>query len=474
MGVIRKVFDSRVERYAALKVIDPQLATHPEALGRFLDEAKITGQLDHPNIVPVYDMIVDDDGVPSALLMKLIEGATLSERIAALGGALTERDLTRLIEIFLKVCDAVGFAHSRGVIHRDLKPDNVMIGEFGQVYVMDWGCAHVLPRSRPRGQARREGAPRRTFVEVDGTVIGTPGYMAPEQAWGATDQLDERTDVFGLGGILYQILTGDAPYPGETSSGAVSLARRGKPKQPQDVAGDRPLPPAQCRIAMRALATRPDDRFASVEELKAEVEGFVRGGSFFTAHTFAAGTVIVKEGDPADAAYVITEGTCEAFVRQRGRRITLRTFGPGDVFGEGALFAVGARNASVAAVDQVTAIVVSREILHEELALDSWMGAFVRALAVRYRDLDARRRMVHQVNEHARVTAAIVEHVSRAGSWVRTGMLEAAWSRLWATLGPELRMSEPAALAVIARTADLAVDLDRDVISLDVPVGAEA
>jgi len=473
MGVIRKVFDTRAERHAALKVIDPELATHPEALGRFLDEARITGQLDHPNIVPVYDMIVDDAGVPSALLMKLIEGETLSERIGPPGRALTERELTRLLEIFLKVCDAVAFAHSRGVIHRDLKPDNVMIGEFGQVYVMDWGCAHVLARARPRGQARREGAPRRTFVEVEGTVIGTPGYMAPEQAWGATDQLDERTDVFGLGGILYQILTGDAPYPGETSSGSVSLARRGQVRPPQEAADGRQLPLALCRIAMRALATKPPDRFATVDELKTEVESFVRGGSFFITRTFAPGELIVKEGDAADEAFVVTAGACEAFRKHRGRRITLRTFGPGDVFGEGALFAVGARNANVVAVDEVTAIVVSREVLHEELALDSWMGAFVRALAVRYRDLDTRHRMVHQVGEHARTVLAIVEHVSRAGSWVRTGVLETGWSRLWSTLGPELRMPEDAVLALIARSAELAVDPARDVITLEVAVQAD-
>jgi serine/threonine-protein kinase len=369
MGVIRKVFDTRIERHAALKVIDPQLATHPDALGRFLDEARITGQLDHPNIVPVYDVDVDGAGIPSALMMKLVEGETLTKRIHA------GEHITTLIDIFTKVCDAISFAHSRGVIHRDLKPDNVMIGEFGQVYVMDWGCAHVLPR---RG-AKQEGAPRRTFIEQDGTVIGTPGYMAPEQARGETAKLDERTDVFGLGGILYHILTGDAPYPGETTSGTVELARRGAPKPPA-------ANPALVRIAMRALAAEQADRYAAVQELKADVERFLRGGAFFEVRAFDTGQVIVREGDPAQEAFLVTEGHCEAFRTVRGKRNALHMFGPGDVFGEGAIFAKGERNASVMAIEPVTVIVVPRELLQEKLGPDSWLGAFVRALAVRARE----------------------------------------------------------------------------------------
>jgi serine/threonine-protein kinase len=472
MGVIRKVFDSRLERFAALKVIDAQLATHPEALGRFFDEARITGQLDHPNIVPIYDVTVDGAGLPTALLMKMVEGETLAKRIGPPGTIRTERELRELLEIFLKVCDAVAFAHSRGVIHRDLKPDNVMIGEFGQVYVMDWGCAHVLPK--PRAQARREGAPRRTFHEVDGTVIGTPGYMAPEQAWGKTDDLDERTDVFGLGGILYHILTGDAPYPEETSSGAVQAARRGAPTPPKSAPGVIPAPIGGLRrIVMRALAADRADRFQSVEDLKAEVDSFLRGGSLFSSRTFPAGTVIVREGDSADEAYVVTAGHCEAFHKHRGRRVALRTFAPGDVFGEGAMFAAGVRNASVVALDDVTAVVVSREILHEELALDSWMGSFVRALALRYRDFEARRQLIDRVTEQGRVIAAIVDYVSRAGAWVRTAALETQWSRLWAALGGELGMTEAAVLALVERSRDLTVDRSRDTITLEV-VAAEA
>jgi serine/threonine-protein kinase len=339
-----------------------------------------------------------------------------------------------------------------------------MLGEFGQVYVMDWGCAHVTG-----GRRREEGRPRRSFVEARGTIIGTPGYMAPEQAWGRTDDIDERTDVFGLGAILYHVLTGTAPFPGATTSATVASARMGSATPPQDLAGDVRLPPGLCRIAMRAIAGDPDERYASVEELRGEIEGFLRGGSYFDSQTFPAGTLIVREGDAADVAYVITAGHCEAFRKERGRRVALRVLGPGDVFGEGAIFAAGTRNASVVALDEVTAIAVSRASLHEELAIDSWMGSFVRALAIRYRDIEARRRVTGLANDHLRVTSTIIEHLAHAGTWTGKHVLSASWSRLWTTLATELRLTEEHVLDLVARTSDLSVDLDRDIITLAVP-----
>jgi len=464
MGVIHRVFDTRMERTTALKVIDPALASHPEMTARFFDEARITGQLDHPNIVPVHDVIVDERGQPSAMTMKLVDGQTLTARIAATPRR--ERELTKLLEIFLKICDAVAFAHSRGVIHRDLKPDNIMLGTFGQVYVMDWGCAQVLPR--PRRLDEPEGRPRRTIADEPGTVIGTPGYMAPEQAWGKTAEIDERTDVFGLGAILYHILTGTSPHPGDSTSATLGHARVTEPRPPQELVGDVRLPPGLCRIAMRAIASDKRERFESVEELRAEIEAFLRGGSYFDSHTFPAGTVIVKEGDVADIAYVITAGTCEVFRKERGRRVTLRTLSPGDVFGEGAMFASGTRNASVAAVDDVTAIVVSRESLHEELALDSWMGSFVRALAARYRDLESRQRVHATIAEHVRITQTIVEYLSRNGMWCGASTLGTSWSRVWNALGHELRLDQEHVIDLVRRTPGLALDLEADTITVSV------
>ncbi|HEX4462148.1 MAG TPA: serine/threonine-protein kinase, partial [Polyangia bacterium] len=221
MGSIRRLYDTELLRHIAMKVLDNELAMQPESKERFLDEARITGQLDHPNIVPVHELVLDARGVPSYFTMKLVDGETLTRLIAA---QKTQRDLERLLEILVKVCDAMAFAHSRGIIHRDLKPDNIMVGSFGQVYVMDWGCAHVSDTERS-AIARR--------ADPEGTVIGTVQYMAPEQAWGQIQKIDQRTDVFAIGGILYKMLTGSPPYPGPIPE-ALPLAQQRRLKPPEE------------------------------------------------------------------------------------------------------------------------------------------------------------------------------------------------------------------------------------------------
>jgi serine/threonine-protein kinase len=453
-GVIRRVFDRNLKRYVALKVMDPKVAGDPDAQARFHDEARITGQLDHPNIVPIYDVVESGH-----IAMKLVEGETLATRLKRKGN-----ELPQLLEIFLKVCDAVAFAHSRGVVHRDLKPSNIMLGEFGQVYVMDWGCAHITGSARLSPDY--EAKPHRTLVDAPGTVIGTSAYMSPEQANGRTEEIDERTDVFGLGAVLYQMLTGVPPYKAETDDEEHTLARTGAVKPPHEVTLGRTPPLGVAQIAMRALATDKNDRHPSVTALRDEVERFVHRRAFFTPRPFPAGTLIVREGDVADEAYVIVTGRCEAFREERGRRVSLSTLGPGDVFGEGALFASEPRNASVVAVDDVTAVVVTHAVLDRELGGDSWLGNFIRALTSRYRDLDARFALTRRVVENARIEHEIVHHISRVGTWIRPGVLGTSWSRLWSALAGDFRISEDQALAIVARATELAYDPARDEITL--------
>ncbi|HUS30126.1 MAG TPA: protein kinase [Kofleriaceae bacterium] len=456
-GVIRKMFDHNLHRYVAQKVMDPELLHHPDQRGRFLDEARITGQLDHPNIVPIYDVVEEEHS--TEFVMKLVEGETLSKRLKRRKSA---DDLPRFLEIFLKVCDAIAFAHSRGVIHRDLKPANIMIGEFGEVYVMDWGCAHILPR---KGQLS-ENTPQRMIVDEPGTVIGTSAYMSPEQAHGRTDEIDERTDVFGLGAVLYEILTGSPPYPGSNDDQQSALARAGKVRPPEEVEKLRTPPPGVSAIAMRALSAKREDRQQTVVALRDEIERFLHRGAFFTPRPFPAGTLIVREGDIADEAYIITSGHCEAFREERGRKLSLRTLGPGEVFGEGALFAREPRNASIVAVDDVTAIVLTQQVLDRELGTDSWLGTFIRALTARYRDLEARDMLTRRVIENGRIAAEIINHISRAGRWVRPGVLGTSWSRVWSALQPVLHITEDQALSIVAGTQDLDYDAPRDEITL--------
>jgi serine/threonine-protein kinase len=230
----------------------------------------------------------------------------------------------------------------------------------------------------------------------EGTLTGTPSYMAPEQAWGKQAEIDERTDVYGLGGILYAILTLAPPHDGGTSPADLDLAKRGYVKPPQHVVSGRSLPPGLCRIAMRALAADPSQRFASVEGLKLDVEHFLRGGGWFETVRLPAGALVLREGDTPDSAYILVEGQCELFREVYGIKRFMRVLGPGEVFGETSIFGSSTRTASVSAITDITLVRVTREALERELERTEWLRAFVQALAERFIELDRKVRALEK------------------------------------------------------------------------------
>jgi hypothetical protein len=389
MSTVRRVFDQVVLREVAMKVLEP--TRDLDELARFVEEAQITGQLDHPNIVPVHDIEMDEQGLPTRFTMKLVRGETLESLLQACGEApMPSEKLEELLQVFLRVCDAVAFAHSRGVIHRDLKPSNIMVGSHGQVYVMDWGVAVLreCPRASETPKLPRVQRAGDTLPEVYGSLAGTPLYMAPEQASGEIEAIDERTDVYGLGGILYEMLTQCPPHDAPSVEESLQLARHGEIVPPGERRKDISLPPLLCRIAIKALAKDQCDRYPSVDALKHDVEAFLRGGGWFAQKIFAAGTDIVQEGASADAAYIITHGQCELLKTVDGETRLVRQLEPGDVFGETAIFTSSRRTATIRAKTEVTALVVTRGALERELARTEWLGAFVRAVAERFVELD--------------------------------------------------------------------------------------
>jgi serine/threonine-protein kinase len=282
----------------------------------------------------------------------------------------------------LKVCDAVAFAHSRGVIHRDLKPHNIMVGSFGQVYVMDWGLAKLLDGSRAsestnvkKRSVSLSTAPRK---EQRGEVYGTPAYMAMEQAFGDVDSIDERTDVFGLGGILYEMLTQKPPH--QSTQSIIS----GNVPDPRDVVPGRPLPARLCEIAMKCLQADQNHRYQTVSALREAISEFVRSGGWFSTARFVAGQIIVREGERDRSAYIIEEGTCEVWHDYDGEKEVAGILHKGDPFGETALFSDMPRTANVSAVTDVCVAVITPETLDRELAGHTWMRALIKALAQRF------------------------------------------------------------------------------------------
>ncbi|HEX5100488.1 MAG TPA: serine/threonine-protein kinase [Polyangiaceae bacterium] len=380
MGRIHPATDRNLLRHVALKRLARELVSEPFYRDGFVAEAQITGQLEHPNIVPVHELALDKNGVPY-FTMKLVQGLGFHQWLLdqRRRPGSTER-LEEGLEIFLKVCDAIAYAHHRGVIHRDLKPDNIIVAGFGQVYVMDWGLAR-LSKTRPASGSNAQ-------MEAPGPV-GTPAYMSPEQARGNPAEMDERSDVFGLGAILYEIVCGKTPYGPELDpERIIELAKNGRVLAIEQQAPNLGISKRIRSIIMKAVQPRPADRYASVVELQSDVHAFLLGGLHLPRRAHAAGEVIMREGDTGDSAYIIVSGSCLAFRQVDGREEKLTTMGPGDVFGEMALLLDAPRAASVRAVDDVTLLVLDRATLTEGLGVEGWTGALVRALAQRFRDLE--------------------------------------------------------------------------------------
>jgi len=275
VGVIYKARDRDLGRDVALKVLRKEHAGRPEVLERLIEEAQIGGQLQHPGIVPVYGMGLQADGRPY-LAMKLIKGRTLAAILKTSAGSSSER--VRRLRIFEQICQTMAYAHTRGVIHRDLKPANIMVGGFGEVQVVDWGFGKVLGHDDPMAERLKE----RTIVATGrsrgegseslvGSVMGTPAFMPPEQALGQIEELDERADVFALGAILCQVLTGKPPYVGEASD-LLTMAAQARLEDAHARLDACDADPALVALCRSALAPMRADRPRNAAEVSEAVE----------------------------------------------------------------------------------------------------------------------------------------------------------------------------------------------------------
>jgi len=276
MGRILEARDAEIGRTVALKVLRTTLSVEEQQIIRFVAEAKITGQLQHPNIVPVHEIGATSEG-ELYFVMKRVDGRSLRELVDDLAASpelQAEWSRARLLRVFLAVCNAVAYAHDRGVLHRDLKPANVMVGAFGEVLVMDWGVARLLDAAEfhDRDHVVREVTVGDTEA---GAVVGSAGYMSPEQA--RAEGLDERSDVWSLGAILYELLTLCAPYEGANYFFLLAQTDEGPPEDPRTRAPGRDIPDEIAAVCMQALAQSPEDRFPSASALGSAVEAFLEG-----------------------------------------------------------------------------------------------------------------------------------------------------------------------------------------------------
>lgn len=301
MGRILLVHDANMGRDIALKEL--MLPESPTGLGdespvrkltalsaRFLQEGRVTAQLEHPAIVPVYELGRRRSG-SYYYTMKLVRGKTLSAALRARG------DLRGRLEVlphFVDLCQAIAYAHSRGVIHRDIKPANIMIGEFGETVVLDWGLAKVKGKQDIADTPAQGGSAEPVSGDsgdktAEGHALGTPSYMAPEQARGEQDKVGEHSDVYALGAVLYELLTGRVPYPGDSVEDILMKVVSGPPAPVRELAPD--APPVLARICEKAMAREPENRYASARELAADVQGF-QSGALVGVYEYSVGELL--------------------------------------------------------------------------------------------------------------------------------------------------------------------------------------
>ena len=288
MGTVRMGLDPGLNRHVAVKLIAPELAEHAHLVARFVFEAQITAQLDHPSVVPVYALETREGDTP-AYTMKLIKGKTFGDLVWETQKCVDQdkpipetHTLSTLLEHFLKVCDAMAYAHSRGFIHRDLKPENVMVGSYNEVYVMDWGIARAIDKHDPR----MDDAPESSGVNDRapelrtrlGDAIGTPAYMSPEQALGQNDKLDARSDQFLLGLILFELVTLKRAMKGRNPDDVFRNAAIGA-THPIEHRSKHRIPTELKAIIAKAIQPDPNRRYASVDDLAEDIRRYQRGNA---------------------------------------------------------------------------------------------------------------------------------------------------------------------------------------------------
>ena len=276
---ISKVFNTRLKQYVALAELKP--GTPVELYEPFLQEARLTASLDHPNIISVYDIGVNEDGLPY-FTMELKSGRTMREVLKE------KNQLIAGLDIFMKICDAMAYAHSHEIIHLDLKPENVQVGDYGEVTICDWGLGKILNSPERDNQELLLNADLLNNITLMGEVKGTPGFMAPEQI-NKNEKKDQRSDIFALGAILYNIFTGHDIVEGDTEK-KMAKTRDGNIISPQRRFPDLDIPESINAVIVKALALQPAERYQSVEQLKEDILNYQRGFS-----TMAENAALFKE-----------------------------------------------------------------------------------------------------------------------------------------------------------------------------------
>jgi serine/threonine-protein kinase len=386
-------FDTYLRRVVARKQLNRGHLNNPDVVQTFINEMVLMGSLSHPGIVPVYDAALGKDGDP-AYIMALAAGTSLDRLMqidpnSADGRALP---LGTAVSILTKISEALTYAHDRGVLHLDMKPENVVMGHYGEVIVMDWGAACVYDRSKYTQTYKAISGEITTGglgVENKDLVMGTPMFMSPEQLEGSRDSLTPAADVFSVGVMLYQMLTGYLPFKADSIGKIIDRIRNQDAVPVHEINGDIPL--NLSRLCMKMLHNDPALRYRNFVEVRAAIDDYQRSAVGFPTRTYRAGEVIFREGDPSDYVCILVSGRVGIMVAGENGDTEIAEVAVNEPFGELAALTGMPRTATAVAKEESVVRVISRQDLVEETdKLSPWVGGIVNTLTGRLLDMNQR------------------------------------------------------------------------------------
>jgi eukaryotic-like serine/threonine-protein kinase len=383
---VHSFFDRALNRVIAVKELKPSCLKDPDLLNAFVNEAKLISFLDHPGIVSVFDTFLAGPEKP-CYTMQLVEGRTLSSLlIDPVTGSPVPLPFTRALEIFMKMCETLAYAHDRGVIHLDLKPDNIMIGRYGEVLIMDWGSAKICderPYKAYLGRFMDEPGQLSLKKENESLVLGTPSYMAPEQFKIRRNQCTPAADVFAAGIILYQMLTGTNPFWAVKLEDIRHLVENRNPPPVHEINVDIPLRLSQ--ICEKALEKSTVNRYRNCHELVEDIKQCHDSCEAFISNTYNAGEVIFEEGAIGEYAFIIVSGRVEISKIHDGAPKVLAVLGKNEIVGELAIFSKQPRSATARAIEPTTIRIMNKVDVERELdKLSPWVGRIITGLSNRF------------------------------------------------------------------------------------------
>jgi serine/threonine protein kinase len=393
MGKVRGVFDTFLQRVVAHKVLSRTHLENPDILQTFVNEIKLMGRLSHPGILPIYDAMLGEYGEP-AYIMRLAEGQDLGQLMQMPKGRLDSvaLPLEKAVRILTKLSEALAYAHDHGILHLDLKPANIMIGRYGEVLIMDWGAAHVYSVEKFETNIKDAGDQidsSKHQHENRNLLIGTPAYMSPEQILNPRDTLTPASDIFSMGILFYQMLTGEHPFKEKTFDKLSDKIRNYQPPSAHEINPD--IPYNLSRICERMLKKDPADRYASFRKVVDDIDEYQRSAAGFPTRTFEAGEIIFREDDPSDFVCVVVSGRVEISVQADSKRKLIASLGANEPFGELAALTGNPRTATATAKEKSVVRMISKVDIAAEIEnLSPWVGSMVKALSNRFIEISER------------------------------------------------------------------------------------